>query len=84
MSRLWPNHTRNMLVRQTKFMRILTPHQLLILQQVADGNSNKEIAEGLGVSEETVKTHIRRILDRTGAKNRANAVAEGLRKGWIQ
>jgi DNA-binding NarL/FixJ family response regulator len=57
--------------------------QLEILQLIADGNANDEIAAKLVVSVETVKTHIRQLLAKLGASNRAHAVALGLRSGIV-
>ena len=52
----------------------LTPRELEILEQIAAGLSNKEIAEALFVSENTVKTHSSRVFDKLGAKRRTQAV----------
>ncbi len=46
----------------------LTPREIQVLEQVASGKSNKIIADYLEISEDTVKTHIRSILDKLGAK----------------
>jgi DNA-binding NarL/FixJ family response regulator len=55
-----------------------------VLQLVADGFGNKEIAAALFVSEETVKTHVRRVLKKLDASSRANAVAIGIRVGLVR
>jgi DNA-binding NarL/FixJ family response regulator len=60
-----------------------TPRESEILAHVAAGLTNKEIAEHLGLAEETVKTRIARMLPRIGANNRAHAVAIALRNDWI-
>jgi DNA-binding CsgD family transcriptional regulator len=52
----------------------LTPRELEILEQIAAGLSNKEIAQALFVSENTVKTHSSRVFDKLGAKRRTQAV----------
>jgi DNA-binding CsgD family transcriptional regulator len=52
----------------------LTPRELEVLQLIADGLSNKEMAERLFVSENTVKTHTARIFDKLGASRRTQAV----------
>ncbi len=52
-----------------------------VLQLVAQGGSNKEIATKLFISETTVKAHLRRILDKLHVKNRAEAVAKATAKG---
>jgi ATP/maltotriose-dependent transcriptional regulator MalT len=55
----------------------LTPRELEILQLIAQGMSNREIAEKLFVSENTVKTHSSRVFDKLGAKRRTQAVQFG-------
>ena len=55
----------------------ITPRELEILGLIAGGLSNREIAEQLFVSENTVKTHTSRLLDKLGAKRRTQAVQIG-------
>jgi DNA-binding CsgD family transcriptional regulator len=55
----------------------ITPRELEILEQIAAGRSNREIAEALFVSENTVKTHSSRLFDKLGAKRRTQAVQLG-------
>lgn len=52
----------------------LTPRELEILERIAEGLSNQEIATRLFVSENTVKTHASRVFDKLGAKRRTQAV----------
>jgi DNA-binding CsgD family transcriptional regulator len=52
----------------------ITPRELEILQLIADGLSNREIAERAHVSENTVKTHLSRLFDKLGARRRTQAV----------
>lgn len=52
----------------------LTPRELEILERMADGLSNREIAEWASVSENTVKTHASRVLDKLGAARRTQAI----------
>ena len=52
----------------------LTPRELEVLQLIAEGLSTKEMADRLFVSENTVKTHIGRVLDKLGASRRTQAV----------
>ena len=52
----------------------LTPRELEVLQLIADGLSTREMADRLFVSENTVKTHIGRVLDKLGASRRTQAV----------
>ena len=60
-----------------------TPRQLEILQLIADGLSNREIAERLFITEETCKSHLRAILARLQARSRTQAVAICLRGGLL-
>jgi DNA-binding CsgD family transcriptional regulator len=55
----------------------ITPRELEILGLIAQGLSNKEIAERVFVSENTVKTHSSRVFDKLGAKRRTQAVQLG-------
>ena len=63
---------------------VLTEREIEVLREVADGNRNREIAERLFISEETVKVHIKHIMEKLGASDRTQAVAIGLRRGIIQ
>lgn len=62
----------------------LTERELEILRCVAEGNRNREIADRLFISEETVKIHIKHVMDKLGATHRTQAVAIALRRGIIQ
>jgi DNA-binding NarL/FixJ family response regulator len=62
----------------------LTPREEEVLQLLADGLGNKDIASRLGISEHTIKFHIRSILGKLGAASRTEAVARGLRSGLIE
>jgi DNA-binding NarL/FixJ family response regulator len=62
----------------------LTPRERDVLQHVAGGNRNKDIAERLFISEETVKVHIKHIMEKLGARDRTEAVAIAVRRGIIQ
>jgi len=63
---------------------ILTVREVELLQLVADGLSNKSIAQQLSVSENTVKYHIRQILMKLDAQNRTEATILAMRAGLIQ
>ena len=63
---------------------VLTEREIEVLKEVADGNRNREIAERLFISEETVKVHIKHIMEKLGASDRTQAVSIGLRRGIIQ
>jgi DNA-binding NarL/FixJ family response regulator len=62
----------------------LTPREVEVLQHVAGGNRNRDIAELLRISEETVKVHIKHIMDKLAAKDRTQAIAIAVRRGIIQ
>jgi DNA-binding NarL/FixJ family response regulator len=62
----------------------LTKRQRQILQLYADGERTARIAHQLGLSTETVRTHTKALLARLGARDRAHAVAIGLRNGLIE
>jgi NarL family two-component system response regulator LiaR len=61
----------------------ITPRELEILELIASGMSNREIAEKIFVSENTVKTHSSRVFDKLGAKRRTQAVQLGKEFGLI-
>jgi DNA-binding CsgD family transcriptional regulator len=61
----------------------LTERELQVLRGMADGKSNAEIGRDLFVSEDTVKTHARRLFRKLGARDRAHAVASGFRAGLV-
>jgi DNA-binding NarL/FixJ family response regulator len=62
---------------------LLTERELQVLRAMADGKSNAEIGRELYVSEDTVKTHARRLFRKLGARDRAHAVASGFRAGLV-
>ena len=62
----------------------LTSREVEILRCVAEGYRNREIAERLFISEETVKIHIKHVMDKLGATHRTQAVAIAVRRGIIQ
>jgi DNA-binding NarL/FixJ family response regulator len=62
----------------------LTGREVEVLQLVSDGNRNREIAESLFISEDTVKVHVSRIMNKLGAKDRTQAVAIAIRRGIIR
>ncbi|ODU33377.1 MAG: DNA-binding response regulator [Lysobacterales bacterium 69-70] len=61
----------------------LSAREIEILRGVAAGNSNKIVAARLGISEETVKAHMKSILAKLGANDRTHAVTIGLRRGIL-
>jgi DNA-binding NarL/FixJ family response regulator len=62
----------------------LTQREIEVLRQVAGGNRNRDIGDHLLISEETVKVHIKHIMEKLGATDRTQAVAIALRRGFIQ
>ncbi len=64
--------------------RVLSDRQLTVLQQIALGHSDFSIANILGISEFSVKTHVKELLSKLRAKNRAHAVSIAFRRGILQ
>jgi len=62
----------------------LSPREMQILDQVARGSSNKEIARTLEISDQTVKNHITSILRKLQVNDRTQAVVYALKKGWLK
>jgi DNA-binding NarL/FixJ family response regulator len=62
----------------------LSKREVDVLQKIAGGNRNSDIAALLFISEETVKGHVKHIMEKLGASDRTEAVAIGLRRGIIQ
>jgi len=61
----------------------LTAREIEILQQVAEGNRNRDIADRLFISEGTVKVHIQHIMGKLGASDRTQAITIAVRRGII-
>ena len=61
----------------------LTIREIEILKHVSTGNSNREIGKLLFISEQTVKAHLRHIMDKLGASDRAHSVAIAVRRGFL-
>lgn len=62
----------------------LTHREVQVLQYVAEGMSNKQTAHALAIGEDTVKGHLRNIMDKLGAHNRTHAVTIGIQRGIIE
>jgi DNA-binding NarL/FixJ family response regulator len=62
----------------------LTGREVDVLRHLAGGNRNRDIAERLFISEETVKVHVKHLMDKLGASDRTQAVAIAVRRGIIQ
>ena len=61
----------------------LTPAEVSVLRLIADGNANKQIADQLSISEETVKSRVKNILSKLDANDRTHAVTIALKRGII-
>jgi DNA-binding NarL/FixJ family response regulator len=61
----------------------LSPTEVRVLRLIADGNSNKDIAAQLNVTEEAVKGQVRNILAKLGANDRTHAAVLGIKRGII-
>jgi DNA-binding NarL/FixJ family response regulator len=61
----------------------LSAREMEVLQLLSEGNTNKEIAKALWISEQTVKTHVAHIFDKLGTSDRTETVATALRSGLV-
>jgi DNA-binding NarL/FixJ family response regulator len=62
----------------------LTAREVEVLREIAGGNLNRDIGDLLRISEETVKVHIKHIMNKLGARDRTQAIAIAVRRGIIQ
>jgi DNA-binding NarL/FixJ family response regulator len=62
----------------------LTAREVEVLRHVTGGNRNRDIAQQLFISEETVKVHLKHIMEKLGASDRSQAIAIALRRGILQ
>ena len=62
----------------------MSPRELAVLQELAAGRSNKEIAQRLEVSPNTVKTHVARVFEKLGAKRRTDAINRARELGIVR
>jgi len=62
----------------------LTTRELDVLRHVTEGSRNRDIAERLFISEETVKVHVKHIMEKLGASDRTHAMAIAARRGFIR
>ena len=70
-------------VRAPEVKEALTERELEVLKLVAMGASNKGVAQQLGISEATVKTHVSNMLSKLGLKSRTQAALHAIREGWV-
>ena len=61
----------------------LTPRESEVLACIARGFSNREIAEGLGIAEKTVRIHVSAVLSKMGARDRTQATIYALQRGFV-
>ena len=66
-----------------KVVAPLTTREIQILSYIANGNTNKQVAHVLGISEQTIKNHMSAILRKLNANDRAHAVAMAIRNQWV-
>ncbi|MEM8808576.1 MAG: response regulator transcription factor [Cyanobacteria bacterium P01_G01_bin.38] len=76
-------HSPTLLDDEADLIEPLTPREIEVLDQLAQGLSNKAIAKRLNISEHTVKFHISALFSKLNATSRTEAVALGLRQGLI-
>jgi DNA-binding NarL/FixJ family response regulator len=62
----------------------LTPTEQTVLRMIVGGMSNKEIAFGLDISENTVKTHVKNIFDKIGVSDRTSAATTAIKRGLVR
>jgi DNA-binding NarL/FixJ family response regulator len=63
---------------------LLTQRELEVLRQLVDGSRNRDIAEKLFIAEETVKVHVKHIMEKLGVSDRTEALAVAVKRGFIE
>lgn len=71
-------------IEYRKPLHLLTKRECQVLQLLADGKSNRAIAETLYISEKTVKNHVSNILQKMNVNDRTQAVVTAIRNGWVE
>lgn len=62
----------------------LTPSEQKVLQEIVSGKANKEIADNLNISENTVKTHVKNIFDKLQVSDRTSATTTAIKRGFVR
>ena len=70
-------------LRSPRRAAVLSAREQAVLREIAAGRSTKQIAHALGITERTVKFHVSSIMNKLGAGNRAQAVAEAAQRGLL-
>ncbi len=71
-------------IEYRKPLHLLTKRECQVLQLLADGKSNRAVAETLYISEKTVKNHVSNILQKMNVNDRTQAVVTAIRNGWVE
>jgi DNA-binding NarL/FixJ family response regulator len=79
-----PSVGRALVPARERHAHDLTPRELDVLRRLAQGEANKEIAAALGISEETVKTHVGHVLSKLGVESRGQALVQALKRGLVR
>ncbi len=79
-----PNHMTSVPGTDFPLFTPLSEREIEVLESIAAGGSNKDIAEMLGISTQTVKNHISSILRKLSLNDRTQAVLFAIRRGWIE
>lgn len=85
--RLSQSSTKGMSPRDIEYkkpLHLLTRRECQVLQLLADGKSNRTIAEDLVISEKTVKNHVSNILQKMNVNDRTQAVVKAIKNGWVE
>ena len=77
-----PTVASKLVARMTRVQ--ITPQEMRVLRQVAEGKSNRDIGETLFISEATVKIHLSHLFEKLGATSRTDAVAKAVERGLIR
>lgn len=81
--RRWISADVAMTIAQHAATQPLTEREVQVLESIAGGNGNKTVADALSITEGTVKSHVKNILEKLEARDRTHAVTLGLRRGII-